>query len=109
MGNRMFQTSSVQFRRHLNKACVTLGVDATKFTPHSFRHGGATADFIAGKSRNEIVLKGRWVLQSAKSYIQAGRSLAIGLQLPNLIVQHGDELHNNPLPLLSRLRDLLAK
>jgi integrase len=106
----MFKLSSAQFRRSLSQACVALGVDSSSFTPHSFRHGGATADFISGRPLNEIVLKGRWVvIQSAKRYIQAGRSLSIALNLPNSITQHGDNLHNNPQPLLARLHELLKK
>jgi hypothetical protein len=55
------------------------------FTPHSFRHGGATADLQAGVPLDQVVLRGRWAsLKSARRYLQTAlaHSLAVGVLEP---------------------------
>ena len=53
------------------------------FTFHSLRHGGASRWLAAGRDLSAILLRGRWAAESSgRHYLQAGRQLLLGLQLP---------------------------
>ena len=72
-------------RSDLAEALAPFRVEARglHFTFHSFRHGGASRAYLAGSDMADILLRGRWKVESSgKHYIQAGRQLLLGLQLP---------------------------
>lgn len=81
-GALLFPVSSDVFRRRFKKACAQLGL-SDSYVPHSLRHGGATALFIAGEGIEDIMLRGRWASnKSARRYIQAGPSLLLQQRVP---------------------------
>ena len=53
------------------------------FVWHSFRHGGASRAYLAGRDMSAIILRGRWAAESsARHYVQAGRQMLLALALP---------------------------
>ena len=71
------------FRKLFQASLSKLGVHASKFTPHSLRHGGATWDYLQGYPIADIVVRGRWTqAKTASRYIQQGRAALIKLDLP---------------------------
>lgn len=60
-----------------------------KITPHSFRHGGATRDFMLGRLDIQGVMdRGRWSNQKTlRSYIQVGTSLIVQVAVPDTAKQ----------------------
>ena len=77
--------SAARLRSDLAEALAPFRVVARSlhFTFHSFRHGGASRAYLAGSDMADILLRGRWKVESSgKHYIQAGRQLLLGLQLP---------------------------
>ena len=77
--------SAARLRSDLAEALAPFRVEARglHFTFHSFRHGGASRAYLAGSDMADILLRGRWKVESSgKHYIQAGRQLLLGLQLP---------------------------
>lgn len=78
----LFPVTSDVFRRRFKKACSQLCL-SDGYVPHSLRHGGATALFIAGEGVEDIMLRGRWTSnKSARRYIQAGPSLLLQQRVP---------------------------
>jgi integrase len=68
-------------------ACKLLGLTAN-YVLHSGRHGGATHDYINGKSVDDVLLRGRWAsTKSARIYIQSGRGLLLAQELPDNVKQ----------------------
>jgi integrase len=66
------------WRRVINE----FGIDS-RFVPHSLRHGGATACFMAGVPMADIKSRGRWVrLETAQHYVQTARALVGGALVP---------------------------
>ncbi len=56
------------------------------FTPHSFRHGGATYYFISDVPLADIAIRGRWAsLRTVRRYVQAGRSILIATNIPSAL------------------------
>jgi integrase len=107
---KLFDSTTNTVRQGLKRACRKLGVDPGAFTAHSLRHGGATTDYIHGVPLAEIIVRGRWaVAKTATRYIQSGRSLMISLQLPSNLTQHGEQLAQDPKPLLRRLKKECSK
>ncbi len=81
----LFGLSIYQYRKLFRLACDSIGVGHIGFTPHSLRHGAATHDFMCDRSLESILLRGRWaVSKSARTYIQSGRFLLIGINVPHL-------------------------
>lgn len=79
----VFPFSPAHFRQLMRRACDSLGVGATPYVPHSFRHGGATADFLRRRPIEDIMNRGRWrSMESARRYIQTGRALLAAQEVP---------------------------
>lgn len=92
----VFPFSSAHFRRILHNTCVALGI-GNRYVPHSFRHGGATADTLAGDTIEQVMYRGRWKsMESARRYIQTGRALLVTQHIPpelnRLGILFGDDL-----------------
>lgn len=80
---RIFPFSPGAFRRLLRDVSVTLHLGHIPYVPHSLRHGGATRDYLRGRSIEQIMYRGRWVsMESARRYIQTSRALLILLEIP---------------------------
>ena len=76
-GAMLFPPEDV-FRNLMHEAQRRLGwAPHHHFVPHSFRHGGATTDYLSVNSRLEdILFRGRWAsLVSTRRYIQEGPAL----------------------------------
>jgi len=86
----IFPFSPQSFRDLLRQVSVALGVGDIPYVPHSFRHGGATCDFLRGRSITDIMFRGRWAaLESATRYIQTARALLILQRIPSRLNQYG--------------------
>ena len=86
--DRVFPFSRSQWRRTLRSCCRDLGLAHIPFVPHSFRHGGATRDFMLGVSIDQIKLHGRWKsLESARRYIQQGPALLLLHSVPTKLIE----------------------
>jgi integrase len=82
--HRVFTFSASTYRRWLHRACFSLQLPS--YTPHSFRHGAATHDFMHGMAMADILVRGRWVAtKSASHYIQSGRQLMMLQHIPQWI------------------------
>jgi integrase len=78
----LFPFSSSFFRYHFRRACDELCLSRA-YVPHSLRHGGATRDFMAGVTLEEVLRRGRWAsTKSARHYIQSGRALLLTVEIP---------------------------
>lgn len=98
----LFSFSPSQYRSMFHSAIVTLGLSDYNLTPHSLRHGGATADYVSNPmSLDGIILRGRWAAtKSVRTYIQSGVYLSIQVKEPQL--QHiGLQINSNPSSLIS--------
>ena len=86
--DRVFPFSLSHWRRVLRSCCQSLGLGSIPFVPHSFRHGGATRDYMRGVSIEQIKLHGRWKsLESARRYIQQGPALLLLNDVPTQLMQ----------------------
>jgi integrase len=87
-------------------AAALLGLGAIPFVPHSFRHGGATRDYMRGCSIEQIKLHGRWKsLESARRYIQQGPALLLLNEVPVQLVEQAALLTPYVAQCLAYLRD----
>jgi len=94
----LFGLSTYQYRKLFRLACDSVGIGHIGFTPHSLRHGGATHDFMCDRSLESILLRGRWaVSKSARTYIQSGRFLLIGVNVPHLQTIGAKLINSNKL------------
>ena len=100
--DRLFPFSYSDVRQRLKSALALLGLSHLPLvTPHSFRHGGATHAYILGTRMEDIMVQGRWAsLQTARRYVQAGRSLLFSLRLTSEIEQMVSVLEMDPSLLL---------
>ena len=79
------------------------------FVWHSFRHGGASRAFLAGREMSEIIVRGRWAAESsARHYVQAGRQMLLALALPPSIAALAARVERAGL-LVLLAPDLLAR
>ena len=79
------------------------------FVWHSFRHGGASRAFLAGREMSEIIVRGRWAVESsARHYVQAGRQMLLALALPPSIAALAARVERAGL-LVLLAPDLLAR
>lgn len=79
----IFPFSPARFRQLIHSVASSLGVGHIPYVPHSFRHGGATSDYLAGCTIEQIMFHGRWKsMESARRYIQAGRALLVSFDVP---------------------------
>jgi integrase len=102
----VFPFSRSHWRRVLRSCCSDLGLGHIPFVPHSFRHGGATRDFIRGVSIEQIKLHGRWKsLESARRYIQQGPALLLLNSVPTRLVQQALLFEPHVAQCLTYLRD----
>jgi hypothetical protein len=82
----VFPFSRDRFCRLIHRVATALGVGHTPYVPHSFRHGGATCDFLRGHSIERIMFHGRWrSMESARRYIQTGRAIMATLDVPSCL------------------------
>ena len=77
-------------RASLQRALALLGAGGPAwethglhFVWHSFRHGGASRAYLAGRDMSAIILRDRWAAESsAQLYVQADRQMLLALALP---------------------------
>ena len=82
----LFSFTAGRFRKWLKATCQELGFGSIGFTPHSLRHGGATADFLRGLAVADIQFRGRWkCFESLCRYLQQAESLSIQQRLPKAL------------------------
>lgn len=99
---RVFPFSAHRYRTVLRYACAALGVSQWRITPHSLRHGGASRDFLAGASIEQIRHRGRWAsAASAERYVQSAPALLLQFNMPV-------QLHDLAAALLPSLSDVFA-
>jgi integrase len=99
---RVFPFSAHRYRTGLRYACAALGVSGWRITPHSLRHGGASRDFLAGASIEQIRHRGRWAsAASAERYVQSAPALLLQFNMPA-------QLRDLAAALLPSLSDVLA-
>lgn len=104
--DRVFPFSLSHWRRVLRSCCASLGLGAIPFVPHSFRHGGATRDYMRGHTIEQIKLHGRWKsLESARRYIQQGPALLLLNEVPEDLVRKALLLAPYVAQCLAYLRD----
>lgn len=82
--DRVFGFEAAAFRGAMKQAAASIGVGHCGFLPHSFRHGGASRDFMLNRrSLEQIMFRGRWkALESARTYIQCGQALLLLNRIP---------------------------
>lgn len=86
----VFPFSASHLRRALHGAVDSLGLSHIPYVLHSLRHGGATSDFLAGSTIEQIKFRGRWKsMESVARYIQTGRALLLTLQVPSTLNDAG--------------------
>ena len=89
-GARQLFPPAASLRASLHRALQVLGAGGPTwetrglhFVWHSFRHGGASRAYLAGRDMSAIILRGRWAAESsARHYVQAGRQMLLALALP---------------------------
>jgi integrase len=85
----LFDFDASQFRRVFRAICNDLGLDA-RYVPHSLRHGGATALFIATRDLSLVMVRGRWASKkSARHYVQDGCALLMDQRIPKRVAAAG--------------------
>lgn len=86
-GERLFPYKHATLRRLFQQGCAALHMEHNGFVLHSLRHGGATLDYASGRLKLEdIMLRGRWeASKSARRYIQRGRALLLGNEIPDAV------------------------
>ncbi len=93
----LFTLSYSHVRQLLGCALEDLGLEQLCLSPHSFRHGGASEDHLSGTPLADIIQRGRWKRQqTAEYYIQSGRALLLGTQVPRNVRECGERLSTNP-------------
>lgn len=104
--SRVFPFSLSHWRRTLRSCCAALGLAHIAFVPHSFRHGGATRDYMRGVSIEQIKLHGRWKsLESARRYIQQGPALLLLNDVPTALMERARTLAPRVAQCLEHLRN----
>lgn len=94
----LFPFSQNHFRSIISCTLSSLGLDHIHYVPHSFRHGGATKDFMNGMSIEDIKVRGRWSsTQSVLNYLQSGRAILLSMSYPPHISKQASTLAVQPL------------
>lgn len=105
-GDRIFPFSASSFRHLLRDVAVSIGLDHIPYVPHSFRHGGATCDYLQGATIEQIQFRGRWEsMRSARRYIQTARALLIMYDIPATLHAVGISLSGHVVSVLGILRE----
>jgi integrase len=100
----VFPFSSSSFRRLITNTASALGLGHIPYVPHSLRHGGATADHLAGASIEQVMFRGRWKkMESARNYIQSGRALLTKLDVPHWVHRLGMLYDDDLVPIMAHL------
>lgn len=95
----LFPFSTDAFRKAFNAARDDLDIKKA-FTPHSLRHGHATADYESGVEVKDIALRGRWVeFKSVVHYVQSGPVLFAALRPPAKLLALADAILSSKLSL----------
>lgn len=103
---RVFPFTPASFRKLLHQVAASLGLGHIPYVPHSFRHGGATCDFLKGATIEQIMFRGRWVaMESARRYIQTARALLIIQRVPARLNACGAALAQQLLPTMRMLME----
>jgi hypothetical protein len=101
----LFPFPPASFRSLLRTVASSLGVGHLGFVPHSLRHGGATADFLRGRTIEQIMFRGRWEsAKSARRYIQSGPALLATSSLPQPLQDLGAVFASGLAPVMSALQ-----
>ena len=95
-----FGFSRWQLAERIREVLRDWGLDQTFVPLHSLRQGGATADHLRGATVDgramlfeDIMNRGRWNINpSARRYLQMGRSLMLGVRLPDDLSRAGRQL-----------------
>jgi integrase len=104
MDDFVFPFTADHLRKMLRRACDSLGVGDSHYTPHSFRHGGATADFLRGVSIEHVMFRGRWQSQkSARHYLGTGRGHLAAQTVPPDLYQLGITFDDTLTEVMSHL------
>lgn len=102
----LFGFSPSQVRLQLQKVCTLFGLSHLGFVPHSFRHGGASRDFLLGRPLEDIMLRGRWAsTSSARHYIQASRALLNSVKVPPHLHVLGERLISTYIHIFAKYVD----
>ena len=89
----LFDFTTREFRIAFLRTLVTLDMGHLGFNTHSLRHGGATHDYLAGRSIESVLLRGRWAsTKSARIYIQEGRARLIATKIPQRWLEWSKEM-----------------
>ena len=101
----VFPFTHDQYRRSFHETTQRLGLASLGLVPHSLRHGGATRDFMLGRSIEQIAHRGRWAsVKSAGRYVQQGPALLLYNSVPAALVQAGRTLEPHLVACLRHLR-----
>lgn len=88
--SRIFPFSPARLRTLLRTVAVSHGLGAIPYVPHSLRHGGATTDYLRGRSIEQIMQHGRWKsMESAQRYIQQGHAVMGTIAVPTALNNSG--------------------
>ena len=100
LSDRLFVTGAT-LASHLLKSCARLGIGELRFTPHSLRHGGATAAILSGMPAEDVRLRGRWAnLSTVMRYVQSGVVAKLVDSLPTEILLRAHKIGSQSLLLL---------
>ena len=82
--------STAQLRHIIKELVATIGLDATKFSAHSLRAGGATDLFAANVPYPIIKKMGRWVSEAAMLYFRSDDEVwaAVGAAYSSIAAAH---------------------
>jgi integrase len=93
---RIFAFSPDYFRRAMRDACSQLHISHCGYTPHSLRHGGASADFPMHGSIKQVQFRGRWKqVETIRTYVQAARALLAAQDVRPSLNQLGRQLSDS--------------
>lgn len=100
----IFNFSPDCFRTLLREVVAAFGLSHIPYVPHSLRHGGATCDYLMGRSIEQVMFRGRWeATRSARRYIQTARALLIMHRIPPHMNETGALLAQHLVPLTQLL------
>lgn len=101
----VFPFTASGFRSLMRRTRDAVGLGHIPYTPHSLRHGGATADFLQGSTIEQVLYRGRWaVAKSARIYLQTSRGRLIQQQVPPTLHQWGARLDEVLVDVIAELR-----
>lgn len=101
----VFPFSTDQYRRVFHATTARLGLSQLGLVPHSLRHGGATKDFMQGRTIEQIAHRGRWAsIKLAGRYVQQGPALLLYNSVPPELIHAGRTLEPYLTACLTHLR-----